>query len=341
MRVAVIIPVTRPKDMSLCLQNLIQQDYPHGEYEIILVRSDSCSLCLPKTDVRITEILENNLHTAFRRNRGTRSADAPLLAFLDDDTIVSRDWIGEAVRSLTKRSIDGVCGQIRHFSKDEVFSKKLSGAAIDSFFLEGFTDSYYREAGESEFYNIPLCNCMITRSVWEEVGGFNETAFYYMDDLEFFYIASRLGFKFYHIPELTVQHGVAPFPLKYLIKKFFTRFHVGINTWIFPEVYLKMPFVWVALMGCLLLACFFPLFSSKPVFPLSLGILYWVATVLFSVPFLKKQPEVAVFLPGVFFLTHLTNLAAFAAGLLTYAVCPRRFEAIKSVKQARFARCFH
>jgi GT2 family glycosyltransferase len=336
MRVAFIIPVTRQKELSACLQALLQQSFPHSEYEIVLIRSEGFNPDLPKTDIKIKEIIENNLHTAVRRNKGVESTDAQLLALIDDDTIVSRDWIRDAVRCLTERQIDGVCGQIKHFSEDNRFSKKLSGAAIDSFFLEGFSDSEFRKAGESKFFNMPLCNSMITRKTWEAVGGFNETAFYYMDDLEFFYLASQLGFKFYHVPELSVRHGVAPFPWKYLMKKFFTRFHVGINTWIFPEVYLKMPFIWVALLALLL---FLPVFFLKPGLFLTSAWLYLLTAGLFSLPYLNKQPMITVCLPGVFFLTHLTNLVAFIAGLLTYAVCPWRFVTIKSAKQKRFVRC--
>jgi GT2 family glycosyltransferase len=336
MQVSVIIPVTRQDDLCTCLRSLGGQDFPHGGFEIILVGKEDFWPKIPEMDIKITKLVENNLHTAVRRNRGVETARAPFLAFVDDDTVLPKTWIGDAIKAIRKNGMDGVCGQIKHFYHEAPFSKKLSGAAIDSFFSEGFSDSHLLKLGRAEFYNMPLCNCMITRKVWRAVGGFNEKAFYYMDDLEFFYIASQLGFKFYHVPELSVRHGVSPFPLKFLKKKFLTRFHVGINTWIFPEAYQRMPFIWVALAGAPLFAI---LFFLKPAFLFYTAIAYLIAAVFFASPYFKKDKAVAVFLPGVFLLTHATNFMAFTLGLLAYAVSPRSYEEVKRTKEKRFSQC--
>ncbi len=334
MRVSVIIPVTRPKELLECFRGLLAQGLDRGEYEVILIRSPELLLSLPETDIRITQILEKNPHTGVRRNLGCRIAQGEYLAFIDDDTVVSSDWLTLAERGIARYGLDGVCGPIHHYQGlEESLSLRLSGAASDSFFLEGFSDSLIQNPGIAAFYNIPLCNCMIRRSVWESVGGFNEKVFYYMDDIEFFYLASRSGFKFFHLPELRVRHGVARFPGPFLKKKFVTRFYVGINTLVFPEIFFRMPYVWLACLSYPALTMF--AFLSEQ-WLANMFLLYVLMALIFSFPYFKKDKKTAWLLPCVFLLTHLTDYFAFAMGWITYLLQFPRYALVRAAKKKRF-----
>jgi GT2 family glycosyltransferase len=337
MEVAVIIPVTRSQELHACLQALLVQNYPHGQYEILLVVSEGLRVAVPDTDVKVTLIIENKLHTGLRRNKAAAKTDAGYFAFVDDDTVVPQNWLQDAVRSIKDRDVDGVCGRIVHFKADNTFSKRLSGAAIDSFILEGFTDSCLQEAGRADYYNIPLCNCMIKRAVWETVKGFNETAYYYMDDLEFFYLADRKGKIFYHIPELAVAHGVEPFPLKYLRKKYNTRFHVGINTFIFGAAYGNMLFVRLALVSYPFLGVLLYYAVRRPAILLFLSGMYLFLTYSFSLKYFRKDFPVFLCLPFVFFMTHAVNFTAFSCGLISYVCNRRSYKNIVMNKEIRFS----
>ena len=54
MQIAFIIPVTREKELRLCLQRLLQQDFPHDEYEIILIKNENFKPLIPESDIKIT-----------------------------------------------------------------------------------------------------------------------------------------------------------------------------------------------------------------------------------------------------------------------------------------------
>lgn len=338
MQLGVIILVTRPQALAHCLGPLTRQTYSHRDFEIILVMSENNDIRLPETDISITKIIENDLHLSVRRNRGVKQTRAEVIAFIDDDAIPPEDWLEVAKKSFSEYPCEGVSGPLFHYNEDEPFSRQLAGAATDSFFLEGF-DERAKTPRKTPFYNIPLCNCFIKRSVWERVGGFNENMYYYMDDIEFFYIASRLRFSFYVVPALAVVHKGEPFPFPYLRKKTITRFHVGMNTVLFYEIFLAMPFIRLAL-GCygfIVAICFFSQYRY-----LLIGVLvgvYFIIATMCSARYFQKHPMVFFLLPGVFMLTHLVNFLSFTCGIVFTLVTPWKYKSIVATKNERFQKC--
>ncbi len=337
MKLGIIIPVTRPQRLSHCLKQLIHQTYDHNQFEIILVMADDYIIDLPPTDVKITHLIENTLHPSMRRNRGVKHTQAELVAFLDDDIIVARNWVDQAIKSLHDHPCDGVCGPLSHFDEKASLPYQLAGAANDSFFLEGFEDTHAENVRKVNFYNMPLCNCLIKRSVWEAVGGFNETSSYYIDDIEFFYIASYLGYSFFVIPELNVHHIVEPFPVGYLKKKMITRFNTGINAVLFNEIYGKMPFIKLAIVVFGILSGIGLLFPQHLHTTLCIaGISYLSLAIGFSWKYLKKHPVVFGVLPFVFLTTHIVMFLSFIGGILFSLDKRSKYQPILISKRKRF-----
>jgi len=337
MKLEIIIPVTRPQRLSHCLKQFIQQTYDHHQFEIILVMADDCIIDLPPTDVKITRLIENNLHPSMRRNRGVRHTQTELVAFLDDDIIVSRNWVEQAIKSLHDHPWDGVCGPLSHFDEKASLPYQLAGAANDSFFLEGFEDTHAENVKKVNFYNMPLCNCLIKRSVWEAVGGFNETSSYYIDDIEFFYIASHLGYSFFVIPEIKVHHMIEPFPVGYLKKKMITRFNTGINTILFNEIYGKMPFIKLAIAVFGILTGIGLLFPHHVYATLCIaGISYLSLAIGFSWKYLKKHPMVFGMLPLTFLTTHIIIFLSFIGGISFSLFNRNKYQPILISKWRRF-----
>jgi len=339
MEVAVIIPVTRPDHLSLCLGNLIRQTYDHTKIEVMLIKEKELELNIPITDIKIKQFIEDKLHTGLRRNIAIKNTGAEILAFLDDDAIPPLDWIANAVRYLSNNNVAGVCGPIVQFQENLSFLNRLAGAANDSIFLEGFDDSKIYEKKSLKFYNIPLCNSVILRKAWEGVKGFNETAYYYMDDIEFFFLANKLGYKFDSNYSLTINHAVESFPFKFLKKKFITRFHVGINAIIFNDIYGKIPFINLAFLAypILILLCYLGIIHKSFIF--SVFLIYIISALFFSIPYFSKSKIVFIFLPMVFLFTHLTNFIAFTAGLVYYFLNSHKFSGICRDKEERLKTC--
>jgi GT2 family glycosyltransferase len=336
MKAAVIIPVTRPKCLNECLDRLFKQTSPHLEFEIILIRNPGSVCTLGETDIKITQIEEEILHPAFRRNLAVKKVDAEILAFLDDDAVPPLNWLQKAIWNIENENIDGVCGPILQSQNSSSMGNILAGAANESIFLEGFEDCNIYKKKLVEFYNIPLCNVIIKRKVWESVGGFNEKANYYIDDFEFFYIASKKGFKFYNIPDIAIRHSVEPFPLKYLKKKFKTRFYTGMNSIMFNEIYRSIPFIRLAFF-------IFPLFAVTVFLLLSKGWLYIIVPLIIYIGLaiwhsrliFAKSKKAFILLPTVFFFTHLVNFIAFTLGAIFFIVKRRNYSVVVKHKKER------
>lgn len=338
MRLGIIILVTRTQTLSYCLTKLIHQTYDHGQFEIILVKAENCNVELPATDIKIIQVIENDLHLCVRRNEGVRSTQAELIAFIDDDAIPPIHWVESAIENISKYRCDGVCGPLLHFTENTSLAHRLASAVTDSFFLEGFEERADK-SHSVPFYNIPLCNCVIKRGIWEAVGGFNEHMYYYMDDLEFFYIASSLGFSFYVVPNLGVQHNVEPFPGPYLRKKIITRFNAGINTVLFNEIYRKIPFIKLAIIAYGLLIVVF-VFSKTPQIILGgLGGVYLLLAFIYSMKFLKKHFLVFLLLPFVFIIVHLAIFPSFTIGILTALIFRKKYQSVIICKTERLRVC--
>lgn len=325
MKIAVIIPVTRPPYLYRCIKGLNCQTSPHDEFEIILIKGKNMFLELENTDIKTVQIEEDTLHPGFRRNLGVKSTNARILAFIDDDTIPCPDWIRNATRHLEKERIDGVCGPLLQSQGQSSFGSMLAGAANESIFLEGFEDCNLYEKKRVQFFNISLCNVIIKRNVWEAVGGFNGVASYYIDDFEFFYLADKKGFIFYNIPEVTVCHSVEPFPSKYLKKKFITRFYTGMNSIMFNKVYRQIPSIRLAFLAYICIPFMFILIMKDRFYFAILLIVYFGIGLYFSRFVFAKNKLAFFLLPFVFFITHLVNLAAFILGNIFFCIKRNKF----------------
>lgn len=336
MKAAIIIPVTRPNHVIACLDRLLQQTFAHSEFEIILIKNTGTVLTWPVTDVKITEIEEVKSHPGFRRNCAVKRTDAEILAFLDDDTVPQLDWLFKAIFYIEKENIDGVCGPLLQSQNNSSLGNILAGAANESVFLEGFEDCNLCEKKPAKFYNIPLCNAIIKRAVWESVGGFNEMANYYIDDIEFFYLACKKGFKFYNIPDIALYHSVEPFPLRYLRKKFETRFYTGMNSLMFHEVYGAVPFIRLAfLIYPVLMLSIFLVAANKWPHSMLFLIIYVGLAIWHSRSVFAKSKMAFICLPTVFFLTHAVNFTAFTFGMVFFIIKRKKFAAVIEHKKGR------
>ena len=85
-----IIPTIGRKSLDVAVQSVLTQDFPHADFEVIVV-NDSGSR-LPKAkwheSQRVRIINTNRSERSFARNSGAAIARGKYLAFLDDD-----DWI--------------------------------------------------------------------------------------------------------------------------------------------------------------------------------------------------------------------------------------------------------
>ena len=175
--VSVVVPTCgRPEFLRRCVAALEEQTLAADAFEIIVV-DDTASRRGP----------------AAARNIGWRRAQAPVVAFTDDDTVPDRHWLEEGLRAL-RPGVDALAGRI---------VMPISATPTD----------YERNERGLEHAEFVTANCFVRRSVLERLGGFDETfRMPWREDADLQFRLLEAGCTIATAPTALVVHPVRPAP---------------------------------------------------------------------------------------------------------------------------------
>ena len=172
--ISVIIPTYHRNDLlAKCLDCLAPgiQTLPPDQYEVIVTDDGSRFTAQQLVSdnypwVRWTEGPRRG--PAANRNHGAKLAKGQWLAFTDDDCLPSPGWL-EAFAQSAKPGTEGA----------SIYEGRTTCEA-------GITSPLYEAPVNLEGGNLWSCNFMISRSVFEEIGGFDENfVMPAMEDIDF------------------------------------------------------------------------------------------------------------------------------------------------------------
>ena len=115
----------RLKDILELLDNIKTQTYTHIETIFVAERSlelaDKVKKYIREQSIRNVKVLFNNGEpgASTARNLGIKQAEGDIIAFVDDDIVLSPDWSEEMVKTYEDASIIGVTGPILPLWEDE------------------------------------------------------------------------------------------------------------------------------------------------------------------------------------------------------------------------------
>lgn len=220
MKVSVIIVHYQVKDLlKKCILS-IQKYFKELDYEIIVVDNNS-----PNSDwkVLINEFpdvnfitLGGNLGFSKANNIGVKSAKGEYVYILNPDTEIESDF-QNVLDFADEQNKFGALG-LRMHDADGVFlpeSKRSVPGLFNSFeklFTRVNNDSktYYRndvdEFGVDEVEVMTGANLLMKKSVYEEVGGFDENYFMYGEDIDLCYTILQSGYKNFYYGKSSILH---------------------------------------------------------------------------------------------------------------------------------------
>jgi GT2 family glycosyltransferase len=203
MRVSVVVPSCgRPHLLRQCLNSLLDQDFDHASYEIIIVDDGphpatrevvvECAAQGANRCPRLEYIASLGPHgPAAARNYGWRAAHAPIIAFTDDDTIASCDWLRKGLQSFAPE-VKAVWGRIY---------MPLDGTPTD----------YERDAKGLETAEFVTANCFCLKAALEQIDGFDERfRFAWREDADLYFRLLALGGRIVHAPDALITHPIRP-----------------------------------------------------------------------------------------------------------------------------------
>lgn len=207
--VSVIIPVkNEAKRIVACLESLIAVNYPKDRYEVILVdngSTDGTAQMALNYGVRVIACHDQMISGS--RNMGANLANGSLLAFVDADVTVSKDWLSSAIECLNQNLGAGCVGSFP-LPPDE------SGWVTKLWWFLQIPKSF---KSDEEVNWLPSMNMVVKKEAYELVKGFNPDLVT-CEDVDFCY---RLGakYKIVYCKDMVAIHYGEPKSLRELFKK--------------------------------------------------------------------------------------------------------------------------
>jgi glycogen synthase len=209
-RVSIVIATyNRYADLQECLQSLFDLRPP--PYEVIVV--DSCSQ--DETEklkysfpIKLVTLTDKNRQRA--RNLGISMADGDIIAFLDDDVVVDRDWLNQIVEPYVNDAVGGVGGRVIPYGTCKESYAETDQSYIGRIFNNGLV------IGNFDFPSKHLikvdsfigCNMSFRRKLLLKVGGFDENyeGTGYRDDTDLCIQIKRLGYALVYNSKALLWH---------------------------------------------------------------------------------------------------------------------------------------
>jgi len=328
-RISVIIPV-RPNDKVVAaVRALGKADYPPELIEVLVAYGFSPSR---------------------QRNEAAKIARGEMLYFLDNDSEVHQKAFVRVVRAFEGeklgkppekmrgfsflpspvcRSIEktffsgnkargeiGAVGGPNIWERKESFWSAMAGIILESFFAHWEMSSRYRpigdfrRAGEKELI---LCNMAVKRKIFNALGGFREEL-YPNEENEFLNRLSRGGFDSIYHPGIFVYRPRRE-SLEKILGAFFSYGRGRMEQMRVGGVWQSLPLLAPLALFVYLIGLFFyhPWFAFLPLilyFAMGFGSALGFAT-------RRRKPYLAIFLPALFLVAHLSYAFGLLYGLMT------------------------
>ncbi len=213
MRVSVVIcTLNRADGLRDTLNSLRFQRYT--DFEVVVVNG-------PSTDhtAEILQEFEGLIRAAscpvpnlsMSRNIGIRAAAGDIVAFIDDDALPEFDWLRQALPAFDDPSVGGVGGIVfDHSGMDLQYRYSAANRFGESTASTDRPYDGYSVPGSFTFPYLQGTNALFRRSALEEIGGFDETFDYYLDETD---VCCRLvdaGYVLRQLPDAPVHHKFLP-----------------------------------------------------------------------------------------------------------------------------------
>ncbi len=201
----IVVTFNSTQCIERCIDSLLRTVC--DKFEIIVLDNDSkdetLKILLSYRSKATIIPLGRNLGLAKARNIGSRVAQGTYLAFIDHDTVVDPMWLTKGIEELKLRPKSGLLQfKVLSFRDSRLIAN--AGLGDDGSWLEGRPTGMFRSARRI-LYAVGA-GILIPISVFQKIGGFDESFFVGYDDFDFGWRARLLGFDPVCAPTATVYH---------------------------------------------------------------------------------------------------------------------------------------
>jgi len=193
-----------------CLQALTITNYPDFEVMVVDCQTPQIHEWVHRRfpSVRVVHF-KNDIGPAASHNVGAEKAGpkSKYIAFLDNDALVDPNWLKECIKLMEKDEKIGIVQpKILIMGSEEHLDHV--GLALDALgtwnSLFCAKEKNYREI--LDIFAASLATCVIRRTVFDLVAGFDESYFIYDDDTDFCWRTLLLGYRNVFYPSAKAYH---------------------------------------------------------------------------------------------------------------------------------------
>lgn len=193
-----------------CLSSVLKLNYPQDRYEVILVdnASNDESVNYVRRNFPTVEVLALDKNYGFTggNNKGTEIAEGEVLVFLNNDTVVDKDWLSQLVFVFEDQEVAISGSRIFYMNQPTVaqyaggYLHLLGGAIFSPFHGSKPTKPYYLVS------SVCGASFAIRRRVFDVLGGFDDDFFMYAEEGDLCLRTLISGYRIAYSPFSIVYH---------------------------------------------------------------------------------------------------------------------------------------
>jgi GT2 family glycosyltransferase len=199
--------------INRCLRSLVEQNFPKKKYEILVVdnASTDTSLAVIKKNFRSVHILRSHWNRGYAggANFGALHSRGDILAFLNNDVTLSKEWLKNMTAVLEEKKSAIVGSKV--FLDESLKVLNQAGGKIT--LLGSGVDIGLHSSDRGPYEIVPVgyvsgAGLMMPRKLFAQLGGFDEDYFMYCEDVDMCWRAWLAGYMVLLQPTATMVHSL-------------------------------------------------------------------------------------------------------------------------------------
>lgn len=198
--VSILIPAHNEEAyIGACLDSLCAINYPSLEIIVCNNNSTDTTCDIVKKYPNVTLVHETIVGPNAARQKALSVSTGEIVATLDADCIVPKDWINQAIPHFINKRVVGVAGVCRFDGKK---SLRIALIIATDYLMRFFHWLFHRLLRIRAI--MPAANAWFRRSTLESIGGFNTDIAFYGDDAHTSLLLGKKGIIIYD-PHVVVE----------------------------------------------------------------------------------------------------------------------------------------
>ena len=206
----IIVNYNGKKYLKDCFSSILKQTYPQDKIEIIMVDNNSTddSIALVTKSYPSIKVIKNGDNNYCKANNlGFKKSKGELIIFLNNDTIVKKDWLINLTKVALTHPEAGAVGSKILLEDSRINSTGHREQPHYYYADEGFKENDMKQYdSKKEVESVCGCSVMYKKSCLEDIGGFDEDFIMYCEDVDMSIRCKKKGWKLFFAPQSVVIH---------------------------------------------------------------------------------------------------------------------------------------